>query len=224
MIAENANTSDVPNCVPCTNPLLCNPPNSSLPSCAQCNPLDYGGRCCNWNARPATGSPFAATPPLEFDCTGGCLFDLLADPTESNNLCASDSTRCTNMQSILYTANLTYYEPFRGCQTVDLLCRVAQSQFDGTYGPFLNVNNCSECVHTTSAYLANPSPPIPRTTNTCNCYRDAINCASGTLCVWNATLQYCDYAPGESEATWLVKRRWSLEHYDASEYEAVVEP
>jgi hypothetical protein len=165
--------------------------------------------------RPNTGNPFAPPPQL-YNCDQGCLFDLINDPTEHVDLCASQSALCKGMQNKLATANLTYYEPFRGCPVVETYCAASDLPRNATFGPFVNVENCSVCAHTTPEYFASPNA-IKQTYNKCQCYRSMGNCVGDVPCVWfgptNVT-GYCEFPPGQSQQTYLINRRWTVEQYD----------
>jgi arylsulfatase B len=208
-------STNYPNCTSCRIPLDRCPPNVTLGPCSSdsssvcCSPSDPLAPCCAPNLRPDTGNPFAP-PPLPRDCGHGCLFELVSDPSESQNLNVSHSGVLLEMQTLLTLSNRSYYEPFRGCRVPRLLCNVAISQYDSTYGPFVNVKDCSTCIHTTDAYRANPNPAIPRTTNPCQCERQESDCVSP--CVW--TNGKCDLASGKTYHDYLVARKWSADHFD----------
>jgi arylsulfatase B len=208
-------STNYPNCSSCRVPVAACPANVTLGPCSDdpasvcCSPGDPSAPCCGFNQRPDTGNPFAP-PPLARDCGHGCLFELYSDPTESRNLNVSSPEVFAEMQELLAKANQSYYEPFRGCPVPRLLCAVAVSQYDSTYGPFINVPECNSCVHTTNAYRLNPLPPVPRTTNPCQCERQQSDCVPP--CSWSN--DRCDLEDGRTYRDYLVSRRWDLNHFD----------
>lgn len=146
--------------------------------------------CRPWN--PAPIGPKS----LPYDCGDGCVYDIFADPGERNNLKQSHpelSGSLVNRLDRLNTPsrnNPGYIEPWRGCHLTDLLCEVAEQQFQFHYGPFINVEGCDSCIHTTDEYWANPS--VPATTNECQCITSQIQCRLSSECGWGLFSGRCD--------------------------------
>lgn len=138
--------------------------------------------------RPANPAPIGPQS-LPYECGDGCMYDIFADPGERNNLNQSlpelfqslvDRVEYLNTPS---HNNPGYIEPWRGCELTDLLCEVAEQQWQFHYGPIMNIEGCDTCIHTTDEYWANPS--IPATTNECQCITSAVQCALHGECSWS---------------------------------------
>ncbi len=175
----------------------------NYPNCSVYPEYCPGPYCCALGERPLNPSPFGP-PTLTKDCEQGCLFDLVADETESVDLCATRPALCSEMVQSLAVQNTTYYEPFRGCFWIPQLCRTFAMQWNYTFGPFLDVPNCPSCNNAT----------IPRTSNTCQCFPLPL-CTRQSTCAWNFATGRCDLAPGKTHADWLIARRFDANSYDS---------
>jgi len=154
--------------------------------------------CRPWN--PAPVGPMA----LPYDCGKGCVYDIFADPGERNNLYQSLpelSKSLVDRVDHLNTPsrnNPGYIEPWRGCHLTELLCEVAEKQFQFHYGPIINVEGCDTCIHTTDEYWANPS--VPATTNECQCITNPVSCFLDSQCEWGLLRWRCDLKEEFQEA------------------------
>jgi len=70
------------------------------------------------------------------DCTSGCLFDIVADPSEYHDLAASNPSLVKDMLSRIREINQTVFSPRRGVRD-PLGCDTAVHKYDGVWGPFL---------------------------------------------------------------------------------------
>ena len=74
------------------------------------------------------------------DCTKGCLFDIIADPNERDELSLQKPEVLSKMVAKLAELNKSYYNPNRG--EMDLkACTTALEKYHGYYGPFIDVKN-----------------------------------------------------------------------------------
>merc|ERR1712187_875010 len=108
---------------------------------------------------------------------------------EHNNLNATHPRKLEELAERLKVLNIPgslpgnpgYIEPWQGCQSpvVNVMCDVSINNLGGHGGPFLNVDNCRQCVHTTQGYLqecaagratSNGELCVPPTSNECQCY------------------------------------------------------
>jgi arylsulfatase I/J len=211
-----------PNCsVAKTAAALC-PPSATLGPCLDdptsqcCAVRDAGPVCDPPTLRPASGSPFAV-PSLAGDCKNGCLYELTEDYSESRDLSSEPAfaNLYLQMQSLLFTLNETYYEPFRGCDVPQVLCPAALNQWNHTFGPFLNIPGCDGCVFTTQEYRNSTAPVVPRTTNQCQCYTSESDCnANNATCSWYAARGRCDLVDDMTWRDYLSLRRFSPQFYD----------
>jgi len=212
-----------PNCTVAKVPAALCPVEAQLGPCSGntdaqcCSAGDSGPVCDPPTLRPASGSPFAPPDLLE-DCGDGCLFELTQDYSESNHLenLPQYADLLLQMQSLLWTLNQTYYEPFRGCDVPRLMCAAAINTYNETLGPFLNVPGCSACISVTDSYRSNPSPPVPRTENQCQCYSSESQCTGDQSddCEWYPARQQCDLPHNLKWKDYLVLRRTSERFYD----------
>lgn len=171
-----------------------------------CAPLFADDPCCLPGQRPDTANILAPLPPLPQDCGQGCLFELTSDPTESVNLATTRPLDLLRLQSLIVAGNATYYEPFRGCPVLNLLCSVTKGYYNFTYGPFVNVPGCSECA------VAGVTP-TRRTSNECQCFATKSECELDTLCVWQGganllPLYQCDLPPGVTRYQRIADIAW----------------
>jgi len=152
--------------------------------------------CCpRDDMRPKNPAPIGPAP-LEYQCGQGCLFDIEKDETELNDLCEVKQDICYQAMRQLVRINQTNYEPFHGCHLYLDTCNVFHNQWNDTYGPFINVDNCETCIHTTKQYF-DSSTAVKKTSNECQCQTSNSTCES-TECTWtwtSSTVGYCDYKP-----------------------------
>jgi len=72
------------------------------------------------------------------DCRNGCLFNIVDDPNEDNELTHSYPEIVSKMMARLKDLNKSNFNPNRGRQT-KLACNVAQNLYHGFYGPFIDL-------------------------------------------------------------------------------------
>lgn len=192
-----------------------NYPNCTTPP-YECTPFVT---CCVSAGISRPLDPFPVGPPPDgVDCGQGCLFNLDADPTESVNLCESQPTICHEMKTALLVANETYYEPFRGCYDFGFICNVFNSPFyNSTNAPFVNVEGCDECAHTTLDYNIDPNPPHLRTRNSCQCQTSAGACIASS-CIWNPLTQECNLKCGLTQKDYFRDQLWSEKDFNNMGY------
>ena len=83
---------------------------------------------------PNASSMNVSWPHAQTDCSGGCLFDLLADPTEHTDLARSMPEKVAELTARLEAAEATAWAPGRGTAQRKA-CDVAAAN-GGFYGPF----------------------------------------------------------------------------------------
>ncbi|GBG30284.1 Arylsulfatase B [Hondaea fermentalgiana] len=72
------------------------------------------------------------------DCTAGCLFDIIADPNEDNEITKDNPEIVAKMMARLKELNKNNFHPDRG-QPSKLACTVSNKLYSGFYGPFIDV-------------------------------------------------------------------------------------
>jgi arylsulfatase I/J len=68
----------------------------------------------------------------------GCLYDLLADPSEYTNLATTHPDIAASLLATLKAANETVFSPDRGV-IADVACTTAQTTYGGFWGPFVGL-------------------------------------------------------------------------------------
>ena len=70
----------------------------------------------------------------------GCLFNIIDDPTEHNDLSLNDSyiDKLLEMRARYEEVKETWFMPFRGPVST-VACTVAKESYDGHWGPFVGV-------------------------------------------------------------------------------------
>lgn len=97
-----------------------------------------------WTAPPCsypnnTGSQPSFLPlGWEHDCGTGCLFDIIADPTEHNDLAGQQPALLGSMAARLAVLNKGNFNPDRGLP--DRHACVVAAQRGGYYGPFIDIS------------------------------------------------------------------------------------
>lgn len=177
-------------------------------------------------ASALAAAPWALTQP--YDCGSvGCLYDVTNDEGEHNNLNATHPRKLEELAERLKVLNIPgslpgnpgYIEPWQGCQSpvVNVMCDVSINNLGGHYGPFLNVDNCSQCVHTTQGYLqecaagratSNGELCVPPTSNECQCYTTLKDCQSDESCQWRGGFLSgkCDLSEGALGSTYAERQ------------------
>jgi len=153
-------------------------------------------KCCERDdMRPKNPSPLNS--PRQYNCGQGCLFDIEADETELYDICEKKPDICAQAMRQLVLLNQTNYEPFHGCHLHAETCNVFKNQWNITYGPFINVDNCPSCIRTTKQYF-NSSSAVKRTMNDCQCLTSNSTCVGDSECVWSwgaGSSGSCDLKP-----------------------------
>ena len=68
---------------------------------------------------------------------GGCLYDIINDPGEHNNLASQMPRKLKKMRKKLGEYQATYFNPYRG-EKSPAACEVALNEYGGFWGPFIN--------------------------------------------------------------------------------------
>ena len=71
-------------------------------------------------------------------CHDGCLFNIVQDPEERNNLAESMPAKLKEMQGIFEKVNATYFNPNRG-KVDPVACETAFNKYGGFWGPFIDI-------------------------------------------------------------------------------------
>lgn len=85
-------------------------------------------------------------PPSSGVCASGCLFNVVDDPTEQNNLYAQQPERVANLSTILQAMKAKFFQNHDkftdDCPagTKDCACWMAKSRYGGFMGPFAMLN------------------------------------------------------------------------------------
>jgi len=78
---------------------------------------------------------------MSYDCgDAGCLFDIIEDPTEHNDLAASKPDIVATLKQRLIDLNKSTFRPNRG-EPSTLACKAALKLYKGYYGPFIEVDD-----------------------------------------------------------------------------------
>jgi arylsulfatase A-like enzyme len=92
---------------------------------------------------PNTTTPFNNPASVNLDCTTGCLFNLIEDPNETNNIAAENPSLVQSMHERLQYWITTYYsnneQGVNSCPpniTENCSCWMAENRYHGFYGPF----------------------------------------------------------------------------------------
>eukprot|EP00756_Hemistasia_phaeocysticola_P054128 Hpha_TRINITY_DN30070_c0_g1::TRINITY_DN30070_c0_g1_i1::g.21442::m.21442/K12375/ARSI_J; arylsulfatase I/J len=83
-----------------------------------------------------TSNPSAWTTTA--NCSAGCLYNLIADPTEHNDIAADNPALVAQLKQRILAINLTAFSPNRGSISPSA-CSVATGQYRGFWGPFANL-------------------------------------------------------------------------------------
>jgi len=73
-------------------------------------------------------------------CYSGCLFDLVADPSEHDDLSALNPKIVKHMLKRIHEINRTVFSPHRGVPD-PLGCKTALKEYGGVWGPFLDIKH-----------------------------------------------------------------------------------
>jgi len=74
------------------------------------------------------------TPPVG---KGGCLFNILSDPTEHHDVAAAHPDIVADLHARIVAHQATAFSPNRGVQDNALACAAVENKWDGRWGPFL---------------------------------------------------------------------------------------
>ena len=83
---------------------------------------------------PNTSHPAGIT--IRQDCDTGCLYNIMKDPEERNNLAEKEAQILKEMQQKLAKYQATYFNPDRGNQWPEA-CVDALGKYEGFWGPFV---------------------------------------------------------------------------------------
>ena len=82
--------------------------------------------------------PLAKTRVCGRTPSSGCLFDIFSDPQEMNSIAVQNSSLFQSMLASIDKMQGTVYSPDRGVAD-KRACEVAESRYDGYWGPFVGV-------------------------------------------------------------------------------------
>jgi len=108
------------------------------------NSIDFSG----WTGPhfPNSSSP-QHDPDIKLHCNTGCLFDVVADPTEHNDLAKTYPDKVKELAKLLAVAKENYYNNHeRGTDACpkgveeECACWMAVNKYGGYYGPYQNVD------------------------------------------------------------------------------------
>lgn len=89
-----------------------------------------------------TGAPVGGIKDCGLPPNGGCLFDLVSDPAEYEDVAPANSAVRSRLMNVLLEVNKTVYSPNRGKQN-PLACEVADGRYKHNsgafWGPFLDL-------------------------------------------------------------------------------------
>ena len=71
-------------------------------------------------------------------CTSGCLFELVSDPTEHVNLTTAEPTIVTKLTARIKALQAGVFSPNRGKVNQSLVCGAVANKYSGFWGPFVD--------------------------------------------------------------------------------------
>lgn len=94
-----------------------------------------------WSSWPGPYSPNGTIPPngynVSVQCEPACLFDVINDPNEHNDLAASQPETVAALLARMEEVKKTLFNPDRGASNKTVFCKAAQA-YNGFIGPFLS--------------------------------------------------------------------------------------